>query len=140
MNITLNAQTLRYISIFEAATNAEVKDCIEKEDTIIFIVQPHNIKKVLVNHGEKIQTLRKMLQKNVIVYEYSPDVVRFTRNVFRRYGVKNVKVTNENGEFSLIVYVDQKEKARAIGRDGKNLRLAREIIGRHFPIKSIIIM
>jgi N utilization substance protein A len=140
MNITLNAQTLRYISIFEAATNAEVKDCIEKDDAIIFIVFPHNIKKALVNHGEKIQTLRKMLQKNVIVYEFSPDIIRFARNLFRRYGVKNVKVSNEDGAFSLIIYVDQKEKARAIGRDGKNLKLAKEIIGRHFPLKSIVIM
>ncbi len=140
MNITLNAQTLRYISIFEAATNAEVKDCIEKEDAIIFIVQPHNIRKALVNRGEKIQKLRKMLQKNVIVYEFSPDILRFARNIFRRYGVKNVKVSNENGEFSLVIFVDPKEKARAIGRDGRNLKLAREIIGRHFPLKSIIIM
>lgn len=140
MNIKLNAQTLRYISIFEAATNAEVKDCIEWDNSIVFIVQPHNIKKVLQNKGEKIQTLRKMLQKNVIVVEFSPDISRFAYNIFRRYNVKNVKVNNEDGQFSVVVYVDPKEKARAIGRSGNNLKLAKEIIGRHFPLKNLIIM
>ncbi len=140
MNIKLNAQTLRYISIFEAATDAEVKDCIEWDSTIVFIVQPHNIKKALKNKGEKIQTLRKMLQKNVIVIEFSPDLSRFAYNVFRRFGVKNVKVNNENGEFSVVVYVDPREKARAIGRNGSNLKLAKEIIGRQFPLKNLVIM
>ncbi len=139
MGMKFNAQTLRYISIFEAATNAEVKDCIEKDDTIIFILYPNNIRKVLQNRGEKIKKLRNMFQKNVIVYEFSPDVAKFARNIFRRFGVKNVKVTNENGEFSIVVYVDPKEKARAIGRNGSNLHLAKEIIGRHFPLKNITI-
>ncbi len=139
MAMKFNAQTLRYISIFEAATNAEVKDCIEKDDTIIFILYPNNIKKVLQNKGEKIRMLRNMLQKNVVVYEFSPDVAKFTRNLFRRYGVKNVKVNNDNGEFSIVVYVDPKEKARAIGRNGRNLHLAKEILERHFPIKNIVI-
>ncbi len=139
MSIKLNAQTLRYISIFEAATNVDVKDCIDKDDTIIFIVYPRTIKKVLQNRGEKIQTLRNMLQKNVMVIEYSPDIARFAYNVFRRYHVKNVKVNNEDGEFNVVVYVDPREKARAIGRDGRNLKLAREILSRHFPIKSLVI-
>jgi len=139
MSMKFNAQTLRYISLFEAATNVDVKDCIEKDELIIFIVYPHTIKKVLQNRGEKVQKLRKMLQKNVMVVEYSPDVSKFVYNIFRRYGVKNVKVNNENGEFSIVVYVDPREKARAIGRDGKNLRLAKEIISRHFPLKNLIV-
>ncbi len=140
MNIKLNAQTLRYISIFEAATNAEVKDCIEWDNSIVFVVQPHNIKRVLQNKGEKIQTLRKMLQKNVIVVEFSPDISKFAYNIFRRYNVKNVKVNNEDGQFNIVVYVDPREKARAIGRGGNNLKLAKEIIGRQFPLKNLIIM
>ena len=140
VNIKLDAQTLRYISIFEAATNAEVKDCLEKDNLIVFIVYPRNLRKVLVNGGEKIQTLRNLLKKNVMVIEYSPDVVVFTRNVFHRFRVRNVKVDRVGTEFSITVSVDPKDKARAIGKDGRNLRLAKEIIGRHFPLKNIVIM
>ncbi len=140
MNIKLNAQTLRYISIFEATTDAEVKDCIEKDDLIVFVLYPRNIRRVLENKGEKIQTLRNLLHKNVMVVEYSPDIVMFTRNVFHRAKVKNVKVERVGNEFSIVVQVDPREKARAIGRNGKNLQIAKEIIGRHFPLKSLIVL
>ncbi len=140
MNIRLNAQTLRYISIFEAATGAEVKDCIESDNLIVFVLYPKNIRKVLENKGEKLQTVRNLLRKNVMVIEYSPDVARFARNVFRRYKVKNVRVTSDEGGFSIVVHVDPAEKARAIGKDGKNLKLAKEIIGRHFNLKNLVIV
>lgn len=139
MNIKLDAQTLRYISIFEAATNADVKDCLEHENLLVFIVYPKNLKKALANGGEKIQRVRNILRKNVMVIEYSPDVVVFTRNVFHRYKVRNVKVERVGSEFSIVVQVDPRDKARAIGRDGKNLKLAREIIGRHFPLRNLVI-
>ncbi len=139
MNIKLDAQTLRYISIFEAATNAEVKDCLERGNLLVFIVYPRNLRKVIANGGEKIQKVRNILKKNVMVIEYSPDIVVFTRNVFHRFRVRGVKVDRVGSEFSIVVQVDPRDKARAIGRDGENLKLAREIIGRHFPLKSLVI-
>ena len=139
MNIRFNAQTLRYISIFEAATGAEVKDCIEEDNLVVFVLYPRNIKRVLENKGEKIQAVRNLIRKNVMVVEYSQDVAKFTKNVFRRFKVKNVRVTNEDEGFKIVVYVDPAEKARAIGKDGRNLRLAREIIGRHFNLKNLVV-
>ncbi len=139
MNIRFNAQTLRYISIFEAVTGAEVKDCIEEDNLVVFVLYPRNIKRVLENKGEKIQAVRNLIRKNVMVVEYSQDVAKFTKNVFRRFKVKNVRVTNEDEGFKIVVYVDPAEKARAIGKDGRNLRLAREIIGRHFNLKNLVV-
>ena len=139
MNIKLDAQTLRYISIFEAATNADVKDCLERGNLLVFIVYPRNLKKAIAHGGEKIQRVRNILRKNVMVIEYSPDIVAFTRNVFHRYKVRNVKVERVDSEFSIVVQVDPRDKARAIGRNGENLKLAREIIRRHFPLKNLVI-
>ena len=139
MNIKFNAQTLRYISIFEAATGAEVKDCIENDNVVVFILYPGNIKKVLENRGEKIQTVRNLIHKNVMVVEFSQDIAKFTKNIFRRYRVKNVRVNSEGEGFNVVVYVDPAEKARAIGKDGRNLKLAKEIIERHFNLKSLVV-
>ena len=33
--------------------------------------------------------------------------------------------------------VDASLKGKAIGREGKNLRIARDLIARHFPIESV---
>ncbi|ADD08896.1 NusA-like transcription termination signal-binding factor [Candidatus Aciduliprofundum boonei] len=139
VNIKLDAQTLRYISIFEAATNAQVKDCIESDNLIVFVVYPRNLRKALENNGSKIQTVRNLIKKNVMVVEYSPDIVVFTKNIFHRFHVKNIKVENVDNQFSITVFVDPRDKARAIGKEGRNLKLAKEIISRHFPLKSIVI-
>ncbi len=139
VNIKLDAQTLRYISIFEAATGAQVKDCLEKDNLVVFVVYPRNLRKALQNNGEKIQTVRNLLKKNVMVVEYSPDILTFTRNVFHRFKVRNIKIDNVENQFSISVFVDPRDKARAIGRGGRNLQLAKEIIGRHFPLKNIVI-
>ena len=139
VTIKLDAQTLRYISIFEAATNAQVKDCIEKDNLVVFIVYPRNLRKALENNGSKIQTVRNLIKKNVMVVEYSPDVLLFVKNVFHRFKVRNIKIDNVDGQFSITVFVDPKDKARAIGKDGKNLKLAKEIIGRHFPLRNLVI-
>ncbi|OYT59764.1 antitermination protein NusA [Euryarchaeota archaeon ex4484_178] len=139
VTIRLDAQTLRYISIFEAATNAQVKDCIEKDNLVVFIVYPRNLRRALENNGTKIQTVRNLIKKNVMVVEYSPDILVFVKNVFHRFRVRNVKIDNVDGQFSIVVFVDPKDKARAIGKDGKNLKLAREIIGRHFPLKNLVV-
>ncbi len=137
--IRFDAQTLRYISIFEAATNAQVKDCIEKDNLVVFILYPRNLRRALENNGEKIQRVRNLLKKNVTVIEYSPDILVFTKNVFHRVKVRNIKVENVNGEFSITVFVDPRDKARAIGKEGRNLKLAKEIISRHFPLRNIVI-
>jgi N utilization substance protein A len=139
VTIKLDAQTLRYISIFEAATNAQVKDCIEKDNLVVFIVYPRNLRKALENNGSKIQTVRNLIKKNVLVVEYSPDILLFVKNVFHRFKVRNIKIDNVDGQFSITVFVDPKDKARAIGKDGKNLKLAKEIIGRHFPLRNLVI-
>ncbi|AGB05254.1 NusA family KH domain protein [Aciduliprofundum sp. MAR08-339] len=139
VNIKLDAQTLRYISIFEAATNAQVKDCIEKDDLVVFVVYPRNLRKALENGGTKIQTVRNLIKKNVMVVEYSPDILAFTRSVFHRFNVRNIKVENVDNQFNISVFVDPRDKARAIGKGGRNLQLAKEIIGRHFPLKNIVI-
>ncbi len=139
VTIKLDAQTLRYISIFEAATNAQVKDCIEKDNLVVFVVYPRNLKRALENNGSKIQTVRNLLKKNVMVVEYSPDILVFVKNVFHRFHVRNVKIDNVDGQFNITVFVDPKDKARAIGKDGRNLKLAKEIIGRHFPLKNIVV-
>ena len=140
VNIKLDAQALRYMTIFEAATNVAPKDCIEYEEVIYFVVYPGTIRKVLENNGEKVQRLRKILNKNVAVVEYSPNPKRFIKNLFHRYTVRKIELDKKNGEFWAKVYIDPKDKAKAIGKEGKNLKRVKEIARRHHPIANIIII
>ena len=45
--IAFDTDTLRYIQLFEERTGARVKDCLEAEDKLVFLVYPGEIHKAV---------------------------------------------------------------------------------------------
>jgi N utilization substance protein A len=69
--------------------------------------------------------------------EFSDDPEQFIRNVFYIYDVQDVKIEDRGNIKHATVTVDPKVKGRAIGKGGKNLKIARDIVNRHHDIQSI---
>lgn len=136
-SVTFNGETLQYISLFENVTRTRVKDCIETDEKIVFIVSEGQISKAIGKRGINIDHLRKLMKKPIQVIEYSDDPEQFLKNIFRNYDVKKVEIEPHDKIIHATVTVDAKEKARAIGKEGKNLKLARNIIARHHNIQSV---
>ena len=137
VSITFNEQTLQYISLFERVTRTRVRDCMETDEKIIFIVAEGQISKAIGKGGITITKLRNMMKKPIQVIEYSDNPEKFLKNIFRNYNVKKVEIEPHDKIIHATVTVDAKEKARAIGKEGKNLKLARNIISRHHNIQSV---
>ena len=130
-SITLDADTMRLTNLFENQTKVGVKDCIAMDDKIIFVVNNGQIGKAIGKEGKNISKIRKILNKDVHIIEYSDDKEQFIRNVFVYYDVKKVEIEQRGDITHATVTVDPKNKAKAIGKEGKNLRIARDIIARH---------
>ena len=62
---------------------------------------------------------------------------KFIRNVFYNYNVQNVVIENRGNIVHATVTVDPKVKGRAIGKNGRNLKIARDIVNRHHNVQSI---
>jgi N utilization substance protein A len=77
------------------------------------------------------------MAKEILVVEFSTDPATFVRNVFRAYDVRKVEIEDRDGQAHATVTVAATEKGRAIGREGKNLRVARDLIARHHAITSV---
>ncbi len=139
--ITFNVQTLRYITLFENITNTQVKDCLEFPDTLYFVVNQGQFHFALGKNGVKIKRLRTLMKKNIKIIEYSPDLERFIENIFREFQIKNVKIKNSNDGKKKVAFVsvNLRDKGKIIGRDSKNLKIAREILNRHDKIDILII-
>ncbi len=135
--ITFDENTISYIGFFQRITGARVKDCIDTDDKIIFIVEHGYIGMAVGKKGEIAQKLRRMLKKNILIVEYSDDPGTFIANLFHQFKVQDVKVEDRPKGTHATVKVDPSLKGKAIGRDGNNLRLARRIVRRHHPIDSI---
>ena len=137
--ITLDAQGIKLISMFESVTHTRVKDCIQLEDRVIFIVEENQIGIAIGKKGKNVADLKRRLKKNVQLVEYSSDPVKFLKNIFRQYNPQNVYLEEKDGKTYGRVEVPNKEKGRAIGAKASNLEIAKMIIKRHFDIENILI-
>lgn len=135
--ITFTEETLRYISLFESITKTRVRDCLETEDKLVFVVNPGQANKAVGKGGENVIRMKNATGKNIQVIEYSDEPEEFIRNVFYNYNVQSVKIENRGNIIHATVTVDPKVKGRAIGKNGKNLKIARDIVNRHHNIQSI---
>ncbi|MEM4232598.1 MAG: NusA-like transcription termination signal-binding factor [Thermoplasmata archaeon] len=136
-DITFTADTLRYISLFEKVTKTQVKDCMETEEKLVFVVEKGQGSKAVGKKGENVIRLKNLTGKNIHVIEYSDDPVTFIRNVFHTYSVQGVTIEDRGKIIHATVTVDPKMKGKAIGKNGKNLRIARDVVSRHHNVQSI---
>ncbi|MFW6040331.1 MAG: NusA-like transcription termination signal-binding factor [Thermoplasmatota archaeon] len=135
--ITFNEKTLRYVSLFERITDTEVKDCIDIPEKVIFLVEPGQIEKAIGKAGKNVTKVSNKIDRNVHVIEYSENPRKLLENIFYSYGVKDVTLENKDGIKHGTVEVKPENKARAIGKNGRNLSIARKIMMRHSDISSV---
>jgi len=135
MDIKFDTSTMRYITLFEGLTKASVKDCLELEEKIVFIVTKGQLGLAIGKNSVNLKKLKFVLKKNIDIIEYSDDIVGFIKNIFHNYRIIDVVIENNNAT----VIVEPKDKGKAIGKNGRNLRTAREIAHRHYDIQSMVI-
>ncbi|HEU12774.1 MAG: NusA-like transcription termination signal-binding factor [Thermoplasmata archaeon] len=137
--IKIDEKLLGYMSQFYAMTGVEAKDVAEDEENIFFLIYPRTLKKAIANNGENVKRLKERLGKNIIIVEYSDDLEKFVYNMFYRFGVKEINIEKDGDEFKIAVGVDPANKARAIGKNGRNLRTSRDILARYFNVSSLVV-
>ena len=136
-DLTFDTETLGYIRLFEERTGARVKDCFESEGKLVYLVEPGEIPKAVGPGGVLVDRLKGLMKKEIQVVEYSDDPETLARNIFYWYSPKRVDFSPKGNGRHVTVTVDPAWKARAIGKAGKNLKVARAILVRHTDIVSV---
>lgn len=135
--IAFDTATLGYIRLFEERTGARVKDCLETEEKLVFLVHPGDIPKAVGPGGVLVDRLKGMLRKEIQVVEWADEPGALVRNIFYWYSPKRVDFGPKGKGRHVTVTVDPAWKARAIGKSGKNLKVARAILLRHTDVVSV---
>ncbi len=135
--ITFDEQTIKYVALFQDLTRTTVVDCVDAQDRLIFVVKEGDIGKAIGKKGENVAKLKRLLNKDIHVVEFSEEPEKFVANVFRNYDVKGVQLEQRGDITHATVTVDASKKGRAIGKEGRNLRVSRDLIARHHPIQSV---
>jgi len=140
MKITLSHEEMHYIALAEDVTGAPIIDCIEMEDRITFIVEKGKLGKAIGKNAKNIKTLEKMLKKEVKFVEYDKDKKSFITNLFKPYKLNEI-VVMEGDEGTIVnVTITQDDKGKAIGKNGRNINILREIAKRHHDIIKLKIL
>ncbi|HEY5605430.1 MAG TPA: NusA-like transcription termination signal-binding factor [Thermoplasmata archaeon] len=137
VEIVFDEQTIKYVALFQDTTRTTVVDCVDAGDKLIFVVKEGEIGKAIGKKGENISKLKRLMNKDIHVVEYSDQPDKFVANVFRNYDVKNVQIEQRGDIAHATVTVDSSKKGRAIGKEGRNLRMSRDLIARHHAIQSV---
>lgn len=135
--IAFDTETLGYIRLFEERTGARVKDCLEAEDKLVYLVAPGDIHKAVGPGGVLVDRLKGLMKKEIQVVEWADEPDALLRNIFYWYSPKKVDFAAKGSGRHATVTVDPAWKARAIGKQGKNLKVARAILLRHTDIVSV---
>lgn len=137
VEIKLDAETLRTFAMFERSTGAELKDVIEEEDRIIFVVVEGQVGRALGKGAMNLKRLRETLQKEVVLLGYASDREQFLKNVLHRHKVENVEWEDRNGDIIAHVKIPQEEKGKAIGKGGRNIQMVRMLMKRHHQVADV---
>ncbi len=139
--IKLTDKEMRYISLFEAATGADIIDCVERGDLVVFVVREGELPKILAGRGFKIQNFARLIKRKVKVVEYSDDPAKFIQNALQPAKLlEPVRITERtDGKKIAVAVVDPKYRAIAIGREGRTIELVRFLAKRHHNIDHVII-
>ncbi|MBU5537017.1 MAG: NusA-like transcription termination signal-binding factor [Candidatus Aenigmatarchaeota archaeon] len=139
MPIILDTETIRLMTLFENLTGTNVRDClIDNESNIVyFVIEKGEIGKAIGKNGNVIRKIENLIKKNIKVFEFSEDAENFVKNLIPQ--INFAKLKTENGRLVIDIWVNKKDRPTIIGRNGKSLKIYKELLLRNHNISEITV-
>ena len=138
MRVTLSDEARQFIALFEDVTDVAARDCIVDEEfgRVVFLVPAGEMGKAIGPGGRRVKRLEERVGRSVELVEDADTPEAFVANALAPAAVYNVTVS-ENDTTVAYAEVDREDTGVAIGADGRNIRLARELARRHFDVDDV---
>lgn len=135
MTQTFDTETIRLITLFENVTGATVKDCIFNGNTIYYVIDEGKVGIAIGKNGASVKHAEKLVGKTIKLFEFSNDIIKFVKNLVPE--ASEVKIRNGDEGAVVEIHVEKKNRAVVIGRDGKNLKLFKELLQRNHKVNEL---
>ncbi len=137
MPVTLDTEAISLITLFENVTGAGVRDCLmdNENGVVYFLIDEGEVGMAIGKNGSVIKKTESMIKKDIKVFEFSPDIDKFVKNLIPQTNTS--KMRTENGRKMIDVWVNKNDKPVVIGRDGKNLKIYKEFLQRNHDISEV---
>jgi len=137
MTVKFDTDTIRLITFFENFTGVSVRDCLVDNNCIYFIVEEGKIGIAIGKNGNSVKNIERMVKKNIKLYEFSKDLNIFIKKLIPQ--VNNIKIRNDNERTIVEIKVGKKDKALVIGRDGRNIKVFKELLQRSHNVNELLV-
>src|SRR2546427_11379378 len=137
MKVTFDDETIRMITLFENITGAPVKDCLIDKENVYFLVDEGKIGIAIGKNGTSVKNAENLIKKNIKIFEFSTDLNSFIKKLIPQASA--IRIRNESERVIVEVKVDRKNKAMVIGREGKNLKVFKELLSRNHKIDNLFV-
>lgn len=125
----LDTDSIKQIALFESITHAQVSDCLEMEDKLVFIVGEGNIGRAIGKSGSNVKLLEKKFNKRVEIIEFNNDPVKFVANILRPIEVKSSEIKGDDSASYLNIVISGN---RAMF-PSKKVKKAKILLKKYFP-------
>lgn len=137
MTMKFDTETIRLMTLFENLTGVHVKDCLFDESTIYFVVEEKKIGIAIGKNGNNVKNVEGVISKTIKLFEFSNDLSKFVKNLISK--AVSVTINNKNDGIVVEVKVDKNDRPMVIGRDGKNLKIFKELLKRSHNVSDLVI-
>jgi N utilization substance protein A len=124
MKVKLDAQLIQTINYFQNMTGSSVIDCISENSEIYFVVAKGHYGLSVGRGGSKIRNAERALKKSIRIFEYSEQPEEFIKNTIPEAQEIIMK------EDSIEVRIKQQDRAKVIGKAGKNIKIINRFLER----------
>lgn len=139
MPVIFDTETIRLITLFENLTGSEIKDCLVDgiNNTIYLVVEEGKVGIAIGKNGSSIKNVENLIKKNIKIFEFSKELNTFVKNLIPQ--AIEIRVRDDENRTIVEVKVEKKDKPVVIGRDGKNLKLYKELLHRTHDVNELLI-
>ena len=106
-------------------------DAINEGDEIYFVIAQGQYGSTVGKNGSKIKNAERVFKKNIKVFEYSENLEEFIKNIIP--GVMEFSVK----EKMVLVKIKPADKAKVIGKGGKNVKIINKFLQRLFDMEEL---
>ncbi|HDI73187.1 MAG: NusA-like transcription termination signal-binding factor [Candidatus Altiarchaeales archaeon] len=135
--IRLKPDEIKYITLFETLTGATIKDCIQEEGVMGFLVKKGDMGLAIGKNGSNIERVKKVIGKGIWITEFSDDLNEFVKNLFQPIKIKHIRIHDTDNEKIVILEINKRDRKMVIGHNGNRIKIAKKLVKRHFAIDDI---
>lgn len=130
MKVTLDNNIIQCMSLFNSLTKCSIIDCIEDDGELYFVVGEGQYGLAVGKGGATVKKAERIFKKSIKVFEYARSPEGFVRNIVP--DAQEISVTDS----SVVVKVRPTDRARVIGKNGRNVHVIRMILERLFEVQE----